>query len=187
MGHTPTFSQSVQRVSVTLYLIGQNAAALFWPMHNSRGQKYLASGIIDDPNTKAGRCVAWLGSLLMRFFNRKETDTLTSVDSPWYIYREREITQNASRRDQVEGGELDSHEEVQLSFASPGEVKGREVLIDLQESPEEINWAGRWSWAQKVGLVFCFSCSSITDILSLWHCSAQQLKQQLQAQYNTIQ
>ena len=43
-----------------------------------------------------------------------------------------------SRRDQEEGGELDSHEEVRLSFASPGEIKRREVVLDPQESPEEI-------------------------------------------------
>ena len=40
-----------------------------------------------------------------------------------------------SRRDQKEGGELDSHEEVRLSFAGPGEIKRRE---DPQVSPEEI-------------------------------------------------
>ena len=42
-----------------------------------------------------------------------------------------------SRRDQEEGGELDSHEEVRLSFAGPGEMKRREVVLDPQESPEE--------------------------------------------------
>ena len=34
-----------------------------------------------------------------------------------------------SRRDQEEGGELDSHEEVRLSFAGPGEIKRREVAV----------------------------------------------------------
>ena len=43
-----------------------------------------------------------------------------------------------SRRDQEEGGELDSHDEVRLSFAGPGEIKWREVVLDPQESPEEI-------------------------------------------------
>ena len=43
-----------------------------------------------------------------------------------------------SRRDQEEGRELDSHEEVRLSFAGPGEIKRREVALDPQESPEEI-------------------------------------------------
>ena len=43
-----------------------------------------------------------------------------------------------SRRDQEEGGELDSHEEVILLFAGPGEIKRREVELDPQESPEEI-------------------------------------------------
>ena len=35
-----------------------------------------------------------------------------------------------SRRDQEEGGELDSHEEVRLPFAGPGEIK-REVSWTL--------------------------------------------------------
>ena len=37
-----------------------------------------------------------------------------------------------------EGGEMDSHEEVRLSFAGPGEIKRREVVVVPQESPEEI-------------------------------------------------
>ena len=40
-----------------------------------------------------------------------------------------------SRRDQEDGGELDSHGEVRLSFAGPGEIKRREVVLDPQESP----------------------------------------------------
>ena len=41
--------------------------------------------------------------------------------------------------------------------------------------------AGRWRWAQKVRLVFCFSCSStaVLRTLSLSLCSARQLKRQL--------
>ena len=35
-------------------------------------------------------------------------------------------------------GDLDSHEEVRLSFAGPGEIKRREVVLDPQVSPEEI-------------------------------------------------
>ena len=42
-----------------------------------------------------------------------------------------------SRRDQEEEGELDSHEEVRLSFAGPGEFKRKEVVLDPQESPEK--------------------------------------------------
>ena len=42
-----------------------------------------------------------------------------------------------SRRDQEEGGELDSHEEVRLPFAGPGEIKRREVVLDPEESPVE--------------------------------------------------
>ena len=33
------------------------------------------------------------------------------------------------RREQEEGSELDSHEEVRLSFAGPGEIKSREVEL----------------------------------------------------------
>ena len=37
------------------------------------------------------------------------------------------------------GDELDSHEEVRLPFAGPGEIKRREVVLDHQaESPGEI-------------------------------------------------
>ena len=63
-----------------------------------------------------------------------------------------------SRRDQEEGGELDSHEKDTFAgpgeikrrevswtltqkldtFAGPGEIKRREVVLDPQESPEEI-------------------------------------------------
>ena len=36
------------------------------------------------------------------------------------------------------GGELDSHKEVSLLFAGPGEIKRMEVVLDPQDSPEEI-------------------------------------------------
>ena len=46
---------------------------------------------------------------------------------------------------------------------------------------QERSRAGRWSWAQKVGFIFCFSCSltAVPQTLSL--CSAQQLKQRLRS------
>ena len=43
-----------------------------------------------------------------------------------------------SRRDQEEGGELDFHEKVRLSFAGSGDIKRREVVLDPQDSPEEM-------------------------------------------------
>ena len=52
-----------------------------------------------------------------------------------------------SRRDQEEGIELDSHEEVRLSFAGPDEIKRREVSwtltkkLDAFAGPSEIK---RW-------------------------------------------
>ena len=68
-----------------------------------------------------------------------------------------------SRRNQEEGGELDSHEEVRLSFADPGEIKSREVVLDPQESPEEIK-----SREVELGWMFLlqlFLNSSATDVV----------------------
>ena len=82
-----------------------------------------------------------------------------------------------SRRDREEGGELDSYEEVRLSFASPGEIKRREVVLDPQVSPEEI-------MSREVELG-CESWTSFTSVVSQQQCyghglcSAQQLKEQL--------
>ena len=42
--------------------------------------------------------------------------------------------------------------EAGINNRDPGEIKRREVELDLQVSPEEIG-AGRWSWAAKVGLL----------------------------------
>ena len=50
-----------------------------------------------------------------------------------------------SRRDQEEGSELDSHEEVRLSLAGPGEIKWREVLLDPEERSE-----GSWTLTKKL-------------------------------------
>ena len=38
----------------------------------------------------------------------------------------------------LEGGKLDFHEEARLSFAGPGEIKRRAVVLDPQERPGEI-------------------------------------------------
>ena len=68
--------------------------------------------------------------------------------------------------DQEEGGELDSHEDVRLSFAGPGEVKMREVVLDPQFSPEEIKSmeveVGSERWTSFLQL---FLSSSATDIV----------------------
>ena len=62
---------------------------------------------------------------------------------------------------------LDSHEEVKLSFAGPGEIKRREVVLDPQESPEEIKSRqaelGSESWTCL--LLQLFLRSSATDIV----------------------
>ena len=95
----------------------------------------------------------------------------------------------SSRRDQEEGSELDSHEEVntfagpgeikrrevvldlhedvRLSFAGPGEIKRREVVLDPQESPGENKSRevelGSESWTCL--LLQLFLNSSATDIV----------------------
>ena len=93
-----------------------------------------------------------------------------------------------SRRDQEEGGELDS-QEARLSFAGPGEIKRREVSWTLRKKldfylrvparsrrgrwcwtlklAQKRSRAGRWSWAQKVGLILLqlFLNSCATDIV----------------------
>ena len=70
-------------------------------------------------------------------------------------------------RDQEEGGELDSHEEVRLSFAGPGEIKRREVVVVPQESPGEIKSRevelGSESWTCL--LLQLFLNSNATDIV----------------------
>ena len=69
-----------------------------------------------------------------------------------------------SRRDQEEGGELDSHEEVR-HFAGPGEIKRREVVLDPQVSPEEIK-RREGELGLKAGL-FCCICFSTVDLRTL--------------------
>ena len=72
-----------------------------------------------------------------------------------------------SRRDQEEGGELDSHEEVRLSFADPGVIERREVVLDPQESPGEIKSRevelGSQRWTSVVPQQQCYGhCSCDT-------------------------
>ena len=66
-------------------------------------------------------------------------------------------------RDQEEGGELDSHEEVRPSFAGPGEIK----WLVPQESPDEIKSRevelGSESWTCL--LLQLFLNSNATDIV----------------------
>ena len=70
------------------------------------------------------------------------------------------------RRDQEDGGDLDSHEKVGLSFTGPGEIKRREVVLNAQESLGEIKSRevelGSESWN-----FFSFSYYSITMIRTL--------------------
>ena len=72
-----------------------------------------------------------------------------------------------ARRAQEEGGELDSHEEVRLSFAGPDEIKRREMVLGPQESPGESKSRevelGSESWTRL--LLQLFPNSSATDIV----------------------
>ena len=56
---------------------------------------------------------------------------MVSVDVKHHVYL-LTTALSESRRDQEVGGELDSHEEVRLSFAGPGEIKRREAVLDPQ-------------------------------------------------------
>ena len=101
-----------------------------------------------------------------------------------------------SRRDQ-EGGGAGLWWRVGQSFASPGEVKGREVELDSDEELDNHfllvqarSGGGRWSWTLKRAqeqiksrevelgseswTTFCFNCSSAVALrtLSLWLFSA---------------
>ena len=62
---------------------------------------------------------------------------------------------------------MDSHEEVKVSFAGPGEIKRREVVLDPQESPEEIKSReaelGSECWTRL--LLHLFPNSSATHIV----------------------
>ena len=64
-----------------------------------------------------------------------------------------------STRDQ-ERGELDSHEEVRLSFAGPGEIKRREVVLDPSSWPRRDQEQGGGAGLRMLDLFFCFSFSS---------------------------
>ena len=73
-----------------------------------------------------------------------------------------------------------THEEVRLLFAGPGEIKTREVVLD--PPPRRDHEQGGGAGLRKLDF-FCFSCSStaVLRTLSLWLCTAQQLKQQLRS------
>ena len=87
--------------------------------------------------------------------------------------------QNESRRDQEEGGELDSHEEARQFCGSRRDQEeggGAGPSREPRRDQEEGGGAG----LRKLDF-FCFGCFStaVLRTVSLWLCSAQQLKQQL--------
>ena len=91
-----------------------------------------------------------------------------------------------SRRDEEEGGELDSHEEVR-HFAGPGEIRRRDVVLDSQVSPEEIK-SREVELGLKGGLFFA---SVVSQQRSYGHCPgdcfAPQLRQQLRRTLVAVQ
>ena len=86
------------------------------------------------------------------------------------------LSRAGSRRDQEEGGELDSNEEVR-HFAGPGEIKRREVVLDPRVSPEQIMSRemelGCESWTSFASVVTHQQCYGHCPC----DCSTQQLKQ----------
>ena len=66
------------------------------------------------------------------------------------------------------------------TFAGPGEIKRREVVLDPQVSPEEIK-SREVEMGLKVGLLLyqLFFSSEATDIVFVSYCSAQHSRQQL--------
>ena len=68
-----------------------------------------------------------------------------------------------------EGGELDSHEEVRLSFAGPGEIKRREVRVPQSRQPrtERQEQGGGAGLQRKVGFlsIQLFPNSCATDVV----------------------
>ena len=77
--------------------------------------------------------------------------------------------------------ELDSHEEVRLSFAGLGEIKKREVVLDPQERPPRRDQEqGVGAGLRKLDLSFTsFVPQQQCYGHCLCDCSAQQMKQQL--------
>ena len=73
-------------------------------------------------------------------------------ETTWGISPEVSFTNllSQSRQDQEEGGELDYHEKVRLSFAGSGEIKRWCWAL---KSAQKRSRAGRWSWAQRAGLL----------------------------------
>ena len=102
-----------------------------------------------------------------------------------YVYRmyiRDGVSDSESRRDREERGELDCHEEIRLSFASPGEIKRLEVSWTATKNRRDQEAGGgagpsgsaaqkrsrarMWSWALRVGLLLqLFLNSSATDIV----------------------
>ena len=73
-----------------------------------------------------------------------------------------------SRQDQEEEGELDSHEEARHFLRVQARSRGGRKCWNLQLAQKRSR-AGRWSWAQKVGLLLLrlFLNSNATDIFFL--------------------
>ena len=103
---------------------------------------------------------------MLRHWSQFVPNMPTDIRGHEALHHHHHVRLTESTRDQEKGGELDSHEEARLSFAGPGEIRKREVVLDPQESPEEIKSSevelGSESWT-----VFCFSCSATSVLRTL--------------------
>ena len=126
---------------------------------------------------------------MLRHWSQFVPDMSTDIRGHEALHHHHHVRLTESRRDQEKGGELDSHEEVRLSFGGPGEIKRREVSWTLtkkldyhlraQERSRGGRWCwtlkraqersreARWSWAQDVGLYFA---SVVPQQLCYGHC-----------------
>ena len=89
------------------------------------------------------------------------TDAVSALIRPWKQHSVQE-----SRRDQEEGGELDSYEELDNHLRVQARSRGGRWCWTLKRAQERSREA-RWSWAQDVGLYFA---SVVPQQLCYGHC-----------------
>ena len=86
-----------------------------------------------------------------------------------------------SRRDQEEGGELDSHEEVKhFCWSRRDQEEGGGAGPSREPGRDEQQGGGAGLWKLDFFYFRCYS-TAVLRTVSLWVCSAQQLKQQLRS------
>ena len=91
----------------------------------------------------------------------------SAIQKLFFIIIQESDTFCGSRRYQEEGGELDYHEKVRLSFAGPGEIKRREVVLDPElREPRRDQEQGGGAGLRKLDF-FCFDCYSTAVLRTL--------------------